>query len=226
MDELEQIKNRTRCERCGHCCDKGGPTLHRQDLVLFERGVLAYSQVFTLRRGEIVDEMIEGGLLPLPEEMIKVRGQGNRWTCLFYDDDRKCCTIYEDRPAECRAFNCWSPDELQAMYKKDRITRADLAPEGSALREIIEAHEAECAYTDVENLAHAFLDGDTQAGQDLVNKITYDAAFRAAFADRTEAGEEEMNFLFGRPLHKTVSQYDLEVGKENDRYYVQKIEKG
>ncbi len=224
MDELEQIKKRTRCERCGHCCDKGGPTLHRQDLVLFERGVLAYSQVFTLRRGEFVDEMIEGGLLPLTEEMVKVRGQGNRWTCLFYDDDRKCCTIYEDRPAECRAFNCWSPDELKAMYKNDRISRADLAPEGSALREIIEAHESECSYAEVEKLALAFLGGDVQAGQDLVNKITYDAAFRSAFADRTEAGEEEMNFLFGRPLYTTVTQYGLEIGKENDRYYVKKTD--
>jgi len=224
VDEQQKIEKRTYCERCGHCCDKGGPTLHRQDLILFERGTLSYSQVFTLRQGEIVDEMIEGGLLPLAEEMIKVRGQGNRWTCLFYDDDEKQCTIYEDRPAECRAFNCWASEELKAMYRNDRIGRADLAPEGSAMREIIETHEAKCSYAEVGKLANAFLDGDVKAGQVLVDTITYDAAFRSAFADRTEAGEEEMNFLFGRPLHLTVAQYGLEVGKENDRYFVKKTE--
>lgn len=224
MDEMQRIKNRKYCERCGHCCDKGGPTLHKQDLILFERGVIGYSQVFTLRRGEFVDEMIEGGLLPLAEELIKVRGQGNRWTCLFYDDDEKACTIYEDRPAECRAFNCWSPDELKEMYQKDRVRREDIVTPGSALEELIKAHEAECSYKIVGDLADAFLEGDEQAGQDLVNKITWDVAFRDTFAKKTDAGEEEMNFFFGRPLHATVRQYGLEVGREDDRYYVKKTE--
>jgi Fe-S-cluster containining protein len=222
VDELERIKKRTRCERCGHCCDKGGPALHREDLPLFERGVLGYAQVFTLRRGELVEESVEGGLLPLDAELVKVRGQGNRWTCLFYDDDGKQCSIYEDRPAECRAFNCWAPDELKAMYRSGRIGRADLVPEGSALRQLVDEHEARCSCLRVGELADAFLGGDEGAGRELVDTITYDAAFRAAFAERAGVGEEEMNFLFGRPLHAAVGQYGLEVGRENDRYFVRK----
>lgn len=223
MNEAERINKRTFCERCGTCCVKGGPALHKKDLRLFEEGVLSYGQVYTLRAGELVQEQIKGGLAPLAAEIVKIAGiADNRWACVVYDADDKACTIYEERPEECRIFNCWAPEDLEAMYEEDRVTRADIVPAGSALAELIAQHEAEVPYAELEPLAYAYQDGDDEAGQKLVDKIIWDAAFRSAFAEKTEATPEEMNFLFGRPLAKTVVQYNLEVVKDDDSYMLRK----
>lgn len=225
MNEADRIKRRTFCERCGSCCLKGGPALHAKDLRLFEEGVLDYRQVYTLRAGELVQEQIKGGLAPLRAEIVKIAGVGdNRWTCVVYDNDEHACTIYDERPEECRTFNCWAPEDLEEMYEKDRLTRADIVPQGSALAQLIAEHEAEVPYAELEPLAYAFQDGDEQAGEQLVDKIIWDAAFRSAFAEKTEATPEEMNFLFGRPLTKTIAQYNLGVVKDGQSYKLRKID--
>lgn len=225
MNEAERIDKRTFCERCGTCCIKGGPTLHTEDLRLFKDGVLNYRQVYTLRKGELVQEQIQGGLLPLEEEIVKIRGIGDsRWTCLVYDDDEKACTIYEDRPAECSIFNCWAPEDLEAMYRKGRLIRLDIVPKGSALAELIVTHEAEVPVAGIEELAVAFLKGDEAAGSKLADKVLWDAAFRSAFAEKTQTGEEEMNFFFGRPLKTVIRQFDLEIVRgEAKKYLIRKI---
>ncbi|WP_461208894.1 YkgJ family cysteine cluster protein [Desulfocurvus sp. DL9XJH121] len=222
MNEAERISKRTFCERCGTCCLKGGPALHKADLRLFESGILNYGNVYTLRAGEMVQEQIKGGLAPLAEEIVKIRGVGeNRWTCVLYDNDAKACTIYEERPEECRIFNCWAPEDLAAMYAKDRLTRAHIVPPDSALAELVRTHEAEVPYAALEPLAYAFLDGDRKAGAELVDKVVWDAAFRSAFAEKTNTGPE-LEFLFGRPLNRTLVQYGLEVAREADGYTLRK----
>lgn len=223
MNEAERINKRTFCERCGTCCIKGGPALHAKDLALFAEGVLNYRQVYTLRKGELVQEQIQGGLLPLEEEIVKIRGIGDsRWTCLVYDDDEKACTIYEERPEECRIFNCWAPEDLEAMYAKDRLTRLDIVPKGSGLAELISTHEAEVPVAAIEALAVAYLKGDEAAGAKLADKVLWDAAFRSAFAEKTEVGEEEMNFFFGRPLKTVIGQFDLKIVREGEKYIITK----
>lgn len=223
MNEAERINKRTFCERCGTCCIKGGPALHAKDLHLFEDGVLEYGQVYTLRKGELVQEQIQGGLLPLEQEIVKIKGVGeNRWTCVVYDDDEKACTIYEERPEECSTFNCWAPEDLEAMYDKDRLTRLDIVPEGSALAELITTHEAEVPVAMIEELAVAYLKGDDDAGTKLADKVLWDAAFRSAFAEKAGMGEAEMNFFFGRPLKIVIKQFDLKIVKEGEKYLITK----
>jgi Fe-S-cluster containining protein len=82
---------------------KGGPTLHEEDATLFTKGVLEKTHVYTLRRGEVVRK-IDDTLMILEGEMIKIKGVGEAWSCIFYDDDEKACKIYQDRPVECRAL--------------------------------------------------------------------------------------------------------------------------
>ena len=84
---------------------KGGPTLHEEDAVLFSNGVLNKADVYTLRIGEVARN-IDDTLMVIQQEMIKIKGQGESWSCLFYDDDENACKIYDHRPAECRALQC------------------------------------------------------------------------------------------------------------------------
>lgn len=222
MNEAERISKRTFCERCGTCCIKGGPALHEPDLRLIEAGILTYGMLYTLRAGELVREQVKGGLAPLAEEIVKIRGVGeNRWTCMLYDDEGKACTIYEERPEECRTFNCWAPEDLAAMYETGRLTRAGIVAAGSALADLVAEHEARAPYAEIEPLAYAALDGDDGAASALADKVVWDAAFRSAFAEKTGA-DRELDFLFGRPLRQTLGQYGLEVVREGEAYAVRK----
>lgn len=41
------------CRRCGTCCIKGGPSLHREDLPLVEEGRIRVQDLVCIRSGEM-----------------------------------------------------------------------------------------------------------------------------------------------------------------------------
>jgi Fe-S-cluster containining protein len=95
-------KPQTGCRRCGACCIKGGPALHRKDRPLVTQGVIGLRFLYTLREGELAMDNVAGGLCPVSDDIIKIKGQGHGWTCVFFDAAVKGCQIYASRPAECR----------------------------------------------------------------------------------------------------------------------------
>ena len=58
------------CQRCGTCCQKGGPALHQVDKELVDEGHLPASCLYTLRCGELARDPISGDLVELPTELI------------------------------------------------------------------------------------------------------------------------------------------------------------
>jgi Fe-S-cluster containining protein len=143
---------KAQCQRCGTCCKKGGPGLHKEDLVLVESGRIPGRALFTIRTGELVRDNVKGILSPLEEEMIKIKGTSGRWTCIFYDESSKGCGIYEDRPLECRALNCRDTSEIEKVYSRSRLTRKDLLSKVAGLWDLIEEHEERCSYAKIKLL--------------------------------------------------------------------------
>ena len=41
------------------------------------------------------------------------------WACIFFDDDKKQCSIYEVRPSQCRSFPFWE----QFKCNKDEVQK-------------------------------------------------------------------------------------------------------
>ncbi|NJB69281.1 Fe-S-cluster containining protein [Desulfobaculum xiamenense] len=214
---MTQEKTRTHCEQCGTCCRKGGPSLHRDDLRLFAEGILGFGDVVTLRRGEFVHDQITGQLAPLEEELVKLRGTGLSWSCAQLELDGNMCRIYDNRPVECAALKCWDTAEVEAMYAVDRIVRADILPEGHPLLDLVEAHEAECPYERLEDAMLGFVNDDPGAEAAVFEMIDYDANFRTVFRERTGASAEDCDFLFGRPLHRTIRQYGVDIVTRDGR---------
>lgn len=209
---------RTNCIRCGTCCMKGGPTLHEADAELFVRGTLADRQVYTLRRGEVVRN-IDEILMVLDHEMIKIKGVGETWSCMFYDSEQSACGIYEDRPQECRAMKCWDPRELKGVMSMPCLQRKDLIKPGEGILKIVEAHDTKCSYAVLESAVRKLQGPD--AG-DAVNKILdllqYDQYMRPFLADKLGIDPEAMDFLFGRPLVTTIPMFGLRVKQEGDTF--------
>lgn len=205
---------RTQCERCGECCKAGGPALHLADRELFERGVLGYEHVYTLRAGEVVHEQVRGGLVRLETEMIKVKGigggVGGQWTCGFYRAEAGC-EVYEDRPVECRALKCWDTADLEMMYMQERLTRRDLIDPGSALGQVVADHERMCPVGRLWDLAAALDAEEADAAREVLSLVRYDESMRQAFMHKAQVGPEYLDLFFGRPLGATMHQFGLEL---------------
>jgi Fe-S-cluster containining protein len=205
---------RTHCIRCGICCMKGGPTLHEEDALLFTKHVLDKTQVYTLRKGEVVRN-IDDTLMILEGEMIKIKGQGESWSCMFYDEDDNACRIYQDRPVECRALECWNLGGLKEVMARPCLQRMDLLNPGDCILKIMKAHEEKCDYATLDAAIKALKGPDSaKAADKILDLLQYDDYLRPFLIDKLGMDPNAMDFFFGRPMSSTIRMYGLCVKEE------------
>jgi len=214
-------QTRTECIRCGTCCEKGGPALHLEDLELVVSGALPASSLYTLRSGEPVRDDVAGTVTPLEDEIIKIKPARGTQACIFYDSTLKACSIYKSRPVECRVMKCWDTGEIEALYSADRLTRRHVIPSDSGLWKLIHAHEDRCGFARVLSLVREL--GSRAEGENLeslMDMLNYDLYLRPMVAEKTSIGAEDLDLVFGRPLHEAVKVLGLRVEVEDGRHVV------
>ncbi len=215
---------RTHCIRCGTCCMKGGPSLHLDDTPLFADAILKIAHVYTLRKGETVRN-IDDALMTLEHEIIKIKGQGETWTCMFYDDDQSGCKIYEHRPIECRALKCWDVREFKGVMARPYLQRRDLLNPGDGILKIIDAHEQRCAYDTLHSAAQELCRPDSEkAAEKTLDLLKYDNHMRPLLADKLNMTPSDMDFFFGRPLTTTIRMFGLCVEQEGDTFMLKPMD--
>jgi Fe-S-cluster containining protein len=199
---------------------KGGPTLHRDDARLFEAGVLKKNHLYTLRTGEVVRKT-DQTLMVLEQEMIKIRGQDEAWTCMFYDDAQRGCRIYDHRPIECRALKCWDLHELHEVMATPRLERKHLIHPDDGIIEIIAAHEQRCSYALLEAWVKE-LEGPhaEKAVEKILDLLQYDDYMRAFLIEKLNLDPGMMDFFFGRPLTATIRMFGLCTRKEGGTFFL------
>ena len=219
MDKkLNQPNAETGCLRCGTCCEKGGPTLHREDQDLVESGMLPVKLLYTIRTGEMIRDPIRETIVYADSDIIKIRGTGRDWRCTLFNVDEKRCEKYDNRPAECRAMECWDTREIEAMYEHDRLTRQDLIGAVIGLWEFIIEHEAMCDYRKLRSLTSEMQNGDNgKAAAQIMEMIRYDAAARDLSVEKAGTDPEHLDFLFGRPMSDMISGFGLQLSKEGNK---------
>ena len=201
------------CKQCGTCCRKGGPTLSREDLDLIRRGHIRHDQLVTIRQGEMGYNPATARLEPVPVELLKIRGQGSGWTCLFFAEAGNACTIYAHRPATCKILQCWQPEALLASIYQNTLRRTDLINPNDPILAEIERHEQACpgrVFTDL--LAQG---GGAEDLARLTELVRADLAIRGEVAKKAGLSLEMEFFLFGRPLFKQLAGSGLECVEEN-----------
>ena len=197
---------RNACIRCGTCCRKGGPTLHREDISILLDGHAGHHHLVTIRKGEPVFDPVRGTLQPAQQELVKVRGKGKDWTCCFFDEQTSSCTVYEHRFLECRLLKCWDPSELVPVIGKNTIVRADIINPGDPIMEVIDMHEQECPYHKVEELVSTLSrEKEAKTLAKLAEFVRKDLAIRSYAICELGLPKEFEHFAFGRPLFKTLS---------------------
>lgn len=207
------------CQRCGTCCEKGGPALHREDQPLVEAGHIPAHCLFTIRRGELAQDNVQGILVPMTGELIKIKGQKGRWTCCFYDHDHQECGIYAHRPLECRVLNCQDTRQIEAVYAADRLTRKDLLVKVQGVWELVEDHDNRCSYDGLrEQVDQGIVARQLKMEAAILEIMRYDAHLRQLATEKGGLEAGMLDFIFGRPLAETIGMFDLRLVKEKGRY--------
>ena len=212
------------CARCGTCCRKGGPSFHQADKELIEKGVISSSQLYTLRAGELAHDNVKQAIRPVDSDIIKIKGKNDTWICCFLNEPDNTCTIYENRPLECRVLQCWDTQEIERIYAENRLTRKDLISEIEGLWGLIEDHQHRCDYRIIGNLVKA-LDSDdrSQAQRKLAEIIQYDTEIRSLVTEKGGLEPEMLDFLFGRTLAKTIENFGFKVQRDGKKIILKRL---
>ncbi|MGA6926812.1 MAG: YkgJ family cysteine cluster protein [Desulfosarcina sp.] len=207
------------CRRCGTCCEKGGPALHRDDRPLVDQGHIPAGCLFTIRKGERVIDNVNGVPEFLAEEILKIKGQNGLWCCFFYDRPSRGCRIYDHRPVECRALNCRDTRRIEAIYRTARLTRRDLLGGISGLWELIADHEQRCGYQVLQALVGEGLDPSRlKQEKEILEIVRFDAHIRELTVERAGLDGRLLEFIFGRPLIDTIKTFGIQLVKTKGVY--------
>jgi Fe-S-cluster containining protein len=210
------------CRRCGTCCSKGGPTLHAQDKPAVEQGQIPLKSLMTVRRGEFAYDPVAEALAPLDEEIIKIKSEDPLRACIYFDNRKAACRIHADRPSECRLLKCWDTADFEAVYQKDRLTRADLIADVEGLWAMVAEHEHRCGYADIRRrLAGTERPQDESGLRRLAETIAYDIELRRLVTDSGRLDAQILDFLFGRPLLVTLkAMYGLNIRRDGGKFVI------
>jgi Fe-S-cluster containining protein len=182
---------------------------------LLRSGRLTFSHLYTLRAGELVWDNIAGELRITAEELVKVKEKGNKEGCLFYDGEENACRIYAHRPVQCATLNCRDPREFLRVHGGPKITRREVV-EDRILLGLIEEHENRCSYRMIEgHVERIQREGEKAVGK-LLELLRFDTTLRPFVSEKLGLDSGAMDFLFGRPLLKTVTMFGLMVERQAD----------
>ncbi|HMK34319.1 MAG TPA: YkgJ family cysteine cluster protein [Desulfomonilaceae bacterium] len=207
---------RPHCIRCGTCCTKGSPTLHREDIELFTRNILRPVHVMTIREGEPAYSGRTEKVEPAAGEMIKIREKPETKTCIFFETGDKSCSIYESRPAQCKFQECWNADNAGAIAGREWLSRKNLLEETGSFWEIVTQHEERCSYSEFSRAMARLAATRGQTVQEIVDLLGYDHYVREFVAEKFELDPETMSFFFGRPLSENLRLYGLKLEPQPD----------
>ncbi|MBW2193299.1 MAG: YkgJ family cysteine cluster protein, partial [Deltaproteobacteria bacterium] len=195
----------TECTRCCTCCKKGGPSFHLKDKRLVEKGIILSKHLYTIRKGERTYDNVKETFYPAPSDIIKVQGRTDALTCVFLDEDESECTIYDNRPLECRVLECWDTKEIEKIYAENRLTRKDLVSAIEGLWELIDDHQKRCSYKNLQHFINALnSEKKDEALEGIRDIIDYDARIRELVVEKGGLDPDMLDFLFGRPIPETI----------------------
>lgn len=204
--------DQTVCSGCGGCCTEGGPALHGSDLPLVRRGPIRLADLITLRKGELAHHPLQPSIAPTTVELVKLRGVGASWSCLYFDQGEKRCTIYAQRPEACRVLQCWQPAKLVAMVEKDVLTRLDILGKTHPIMAWVAEHELLCPCPDLQELV-ATGHCSVHRQEELLQLVRVDLQFRHRVNHDMHLKVSEEMFYFGRPVFQLLLPFGVGIAE-------------
>jgi hypothetical protein len=106
---------------------------------------------------------------------------------------------------------------LEKIYAGRRLTREDLISEVKGLWDLVQDHQQRCGYEKIQKLIDD-LNGPAgeRARKKLLEIIQFDAEIRKLVVEQGGMDPAMLDFLFGRPLAKTLPNYGIKI-RQNGR---------
>jgi Fe-S-cluster containining protein len=205
------------CDCCGTCCKEGGPALHYEDRALLQNNRLNRKHLITIRKGEPVFSLAAENPEPAHSEIIKIKGRGAEWTCLFFQEKGAKCVIYEHRPLECSVLKCWETADIEKVAGRNLLSRYDLLAPHDPLLPYIKAHDDKCSLENLALMLSALNSESSQpvAADSLTRLVNIDLAIRSQACARFHFSLDLELFFFGRPFFKILNQFGIDLHEEN-----------
>lgn len=218
-----RMNKRTSCIRCGKCCSEGSPSLMKEDMALFVSGALSHENTYTIRDRERIRSHGDDSVYESFLEFIKIKAKDGTSVCMFYRD-KEGCGIYENRPAQCRTYKCWAPENLMKGLEKGALKRRDIFGSVDVLLEVIDKHEEKCSYGKLSDACERLAQGDDAAVEDIMDMLQYDTYARPFLREKFNVPESALDLILGRHLTDTINEFGFKVVKEGDEYILLPIE--
>jgi Fe-S-cluster containining protein len=217
MQVMTGNETKTACDRCGTCCIKGGPALHYDDRPLLQNNFLNREHLITIRKGEPVLAVSSANPESAQSEIVKIKGRGVEWSCVFFQEKESQCAIYDHRPLECSLLQCWDTENLEKVAGRNLLSRYDIVAPHDPIIPFLNAIDAKCSLENLALLLSALTmkNSRQQALTELTGLVNTDLAIRAqALAEFHFSLDLEL-FFFGRPLFKILHQFGIETHDVN-----------
>ena len=181
-------------------------------------GKLPLKDLFTIRQGEPAYDNVADSISPAETDIIKLKTTATNTTaCIYFHQTDNACTIYAHRPLECRALACEQPATLTSLYRINRLTREALLGNVNGLWELVSEHQARCNYAQIAQLAKDVCEHSdnaeaaAKAVDELMTLVRYDHHLREGVLERSGVDPGMLDFLFGRPLSRTIRLFQLKL---------------
>lgn len=154
--------------------------------------------IVCLRQGELAADPRQTSPIPLEGELLKIRGRGSSWECIYFQAETKACAIYAHRPAQCEALSCQDTRDVFLVMESHSLSRRDVLPEDSGLFACILEHESLFPVALALELAKKSMMGTISV--ELDSLLRRELCFRQALAAHVRVRDDALWAYLGRPL--------------------------
>ncbi|MCX8069538.1 MAG: YkgJ family cysteine cluster protein [Thermodesulfovibrionales bacterium] len=212
------IVRQTECNKCGTCCIGASPMLIKEDYKLYVTKIINERNTYTVRVNEPIYNRREQELFFSPIEGIKIDEDSG---CIFYEGAGEC-SIYNDRPLQCREFRCWDNTPQLEGLENRCLTRKDIFSEIPLLLDIIDKHEDICSYERFLNLIEEF-QNDKEVLEEIGEILQYDKSAREYVSNSFGVDEKTLNLIFGKPMTECLEYLGIHISKDEEGFVLSKI---
>jgi Fe-S-cluster containining protein len=183
-----------------------------EDLNRVRRGTIPLRDLFTICPGEPIHDNVKGNIRQAANDHIKIQPRKGSYSCRYYDAAQRVCTIYAQRPIQCRVLKCWDPTALEALYHQNHLTRKDLLGDIPGLWDLVDTHGRRCDARENARRAErlrARSEGWPKAEAQLLESLRYDQSLREIIHAQGRPDPALLPFLLGRPLLQRLAPLKL-----------------
>jgi Fe-S-cluster containining protein len=204
------------CVECGECCRRGSPTIMLDDLELLRKGKIPWTELVTLRRSEPVRSPIKESIFFLLDERIKIREKAGTQECVFLDGANDQCTIYADRPLQCRAQACWDAKQAQDVAEQPYLTRRDIFDGVELLLDLMAEHDRRCSFEKLDAAFKHLAEHGEEAVGELLDLMAYEDHFRRFMGEQLKIPADTSELVFGRSFADLALLFGFRVEEDSD----------